>query len=364
MRVALHVDQLRAPVPGGIATYVRGLLGALPAAGVDLATFGTGLPGDGLPDDIVAAYEDLGLPGPPVRYLLWHRARRPRVRIAGTDVVHTPSLAVPPTGATPLVATVHDVAFLRIPHSFTRHGVRFHRRGLKLARKHAGAIVVPSEFTRTELLREDFDPERVFVAPHGAPVVRAERIPGDEALDAALEEALGRLGIRRPFVVAVGTIEPRKGFDVVARAFAELRLRGVQLVIAGQRGWGHVVIPDDVVTLGGVNTTTRDALYRAAAACVVPSQYEGFGFPALEAMANGTPVIAADATSLPEVVGRAGVLVPFDDVDAWASAVAGVVGDLERAQRLGEAGRERAATFTWARSATAHLEAYRHAMEG
>lgn len=345
MKVALHVGQLRQPVPGGAGTYVRSLLRSLPAAGVTLSTFGSG-PADPTWPEFV----DLGHPKPPLRYALWHRVRRPRVA-PSVDIVHAPTLAVPPTGRVPLVVTAHDVAFLRFPDAFTRHGVRFHRRGLALARRHAAAVIAPSAFTCAELIAEGFEPTRVFVAHHGAPTVPPR---SDDEVDAIV----AALGLPTPFVLSVGTIEPRKGLRSLFSAFAELRLRGITLVVAGPRGWGEVSVPPDVVELGAVDPHTLDALYRRASAFALASRYEGFGMPALEAMAYGVPVVVSNVASLPEVVGQAGLLVPPGDEDAWADAIASVVTDEERGMRLGSAGRERAAEFTWERSATAHLEAY------
>jgi len=349
MKVALHVGQLRQPVPGGIGTYVRGLIASLPATGVTLSTFASG-PGEPTWPD----YRDLGRPRPPLRYSLWHALRRPRVR-TDADLVHAPTLAIPPTRPTPLVVTVHDVAFLRFPDAFPRHGVRFHRRGLKLARRRASAVIVPSAYTASELVTEGFEPDLLFVAPHGAPVVRPRA-------EAEVDAVLDALEVPTPFVLAVGTLEPRKGLRTLFASFAELRLRDATLVVAGPAGWGETRVPPDVKALGAVAPDVLDALYRRASACAVPSVYEGFGLPALEAMAYGTPVVASDTASLPEVVGPAGRLVSPGDVDGWAEALASLVGDSEERERLGAAGRARAEGFTWARSAVAHVDAYRAAM--
>ncbi len=342
--VALHVGQLLQPVPGGIGRYVRALVRELPDAGVELSTFAAGTPA-GVP----AGHVDLGPPRGALRYDLWHRVGRPRVR-TDSDVVHAPSLAVPPV-TVPLVVTVHDVAFLRFPELSTRRGVRFHARGLELARRHAAVVVTPSAFTRDELVREGFAPERIHVAPHGAPPPPMSEPAGDAAV-------LHRLGVSEPFVLAVGTVEPRKQFDVAAAAVDGLA--PVQLVIAGPPGWSDVpgLGGPRVRLLGAVDDPTLDALYRRARVSVVPSAYEGFGFPVIEAMARGCPVVASDASSLPEVAGGAGVLVAPGDVGAWRHAVERVVGDDDERARLAAAGTARAAEFTWARSAALHAAAY------
>ncbi len=353
MKVALHIGQLLQPVPGGIGTYAEALLEALPAAGVTPVPFASGTP----PADAATRFPGfvgIGRPGPPLRYDLWHRLRRPRLRVAG-DLVHATSLAVPPAAPRPLVVTVHDVAFLRYPELFTRHGVAFHRRGLDVTRKEAAAVVTPSSFTRDELLTVGFAPERVHVIPHGAPPV-FDFTPEDDAV------TLARLGVVAPFIFFVGTLEPRKGIDTLTAAFAALRADApeLSLVLAGPKGWGDVpdLEGDGVQTLGAVDARTADVLWRHALCAAVPSRYEGFGLPALEAMARGCAVVASDATSLPEVVGDAGLLVPPGDVGAWVDALRLMSGDPNRREALATAGAQRAASFTWEASARAHAAVY------
>lgn len=316
MRVALHVGQLHQKVPGGIGRYVRSLLATLPAVGVDVEPFGS-------------------VRWPSVRYELWHRSRRPAVRTPG-DVVHATSLAVPPPGARPLVVTVHDLVFLHQPEHLTARGVAFHRRGLDLARRDAAAIVVPSEFGKRDLVDHGFDPARIHVAHHGVDVVPGDAVP------------------REDFALFVGTIEPRKGVGDLLAACQRIDRR---LVVAGPAGWGDVPGLDAarVEVLGDVDDARLADLYRRAAVLALPSRYEGFGLPVLEAMAYGCPVVVSDAACLPEVVGDAGAIVPVGDIDALAAALA--------SPPDGGPGRERAKAFTWRRSAEAHRAAYEAAVE-
>jgi len=331
MEAALHVGQLLQPVPGGIGRYVRRLIDALPAAGVDVHGFAAGAP---------APFVDLGWPHGSLRYELWHRFRRPTVRVPG-DVVHATSLAVPPPGRRPLVVTVHDIVFVHQPEVLTARGVAFHRRGLEIARREAAAIVVPTEFGKRDLVEHGFDERRIHVAYHGVD-------PDDGA--GTLE--------REPFILFVGTIEPKKGVDDLLRAFARMRLDRpeLRLVLAGQRGWGE--LPDleqpGVVELGNVDEARLATLYRTASVLALPSRYEGFGLPVMEAMAHGCPVVVSDAACLPEVVGDTGAVVPVGDVDALTAALA--------SPPDGEPGRARAGEFTWARSAEAHRKAYEAAL--
>src|SRR5206468_5361002 len=164
-----------------------------------------------------------------------------------------------------------------------------------------------------------------------------------------------------------GTVEPRKGIDVLLAAHGALRRQGhpdLRLVVAGPPGWGDTPALDGpgVVAPGRVDEVTLDALYRGAAALAVPSRSEGFGLPALEAMARGCPVVASDAGALPEVVGDAGLLVPPGDADALAGALARLLSDDALPATLGAAGHRRAATFTWSACTAAHLAAYHAAL--
>ena len=354
--VAVHVGQLHQRVPGGIGRYVRSLVAALPGVGVTPVTFAAGA----RPPGIDGVYVDLGRPRGGWRYEAWHRLRWPVVHAPGA-VVHAPSLAVPPPGRRPLVVTVHDLVVLRHPELLTPRGVAFHRRGLELARREAAVVVVPTAFGRDELVAEGFDADRVHVASHGValpPVAPAD--PG---------AALARRGVRPPFVLFVGTVEPRKGVPELLAAHAALRAdRGhpdLGLVLAGAMGWGE--IPDlsapGVQALGEVDDVTLDALYGAAVALALPSRYEGFGLPVAEAMARSCPVVVSDAACLPEVAGGAGVVVPTGDVDALAGALERLLGDeIFRGERVA-AGRARAASFTWATSAAAHAAASAAAAE-
>ena len=271
------------------------------------------------------------------------------------EVIHAPSLAVPPSRGIPLVVTVHDLAFLRHPEVFTRRGVEFHRRGLAIAHREAAAVIAISEFTRRELIGSGFEPQRVHVAPMAIVVPPAEP---DSVLDARVAAA----GIEAPYVLSVGTIEPRKGLDTLAAAVASVRRThpDLTLVLAGPTGWLSVPGLDGpgVRRLGRVDEATLDALYRRATVCALPSRYEGFGLPALEAMARGCPVVASNTTALPEVVEDAGVLVPPGDVAGWTSALMDLLGDESARDDLAVRGRRRAADFTWAATAQAHLDAY------
>jgi glycosyltransferase involved in cell wall biosynthesis len=358
MKAGLHVGQLLQPVPGGIGRYIVHVARNLPAAGVEVVPFGAGAPSARV-QSLIGTTVDLGWPRGPLRYELWHQLRRPRVDL-DVDVVHALSLAIPAVRDLPLVVTVHDVAFLREPEAFTRRGLTFHRRGLEIAHREAAAIITASRFARDELIDVGFDRDRIHLAPHGVET----RVPESAA---QMRARLDSLGLERPYVVAVGTIEPRKGLDTLAKALAAARASepDLELAIVGPAGWLAVagLEAPGIHRLGTVDERTLDAVYRNAVACAVPSRYEGFGLPALEAMARGCPVIASNATSLPEVVGTAGTLVPVGDVEAWAHALVTTLRDDALRDEMSRRGRERAEGFTWLGSAHAHAAAYAAAVD-
>jgi glycosyltransferase involved in cell wall biosynthesis len=344
-------------VPGGIGRYVHSLLRVLPTVDVDVFAFAAGARPPGVPRRV--SWVDLGAPHGSLRYECWHRLRRPALDL-DADVVHATSLVVPPVRDAPLVVTVHDVAFLRVPHVTTKRGVSFHRRGLELTRRHADLVIAVSSFTRDELVREGFDPDAVVVAHLGI-----DSPP--ERTDDDIDAAVAAVGVDRPYVLTVGTIEPRKDLPTMVDAVERLRARGatdLELVVVGPPGWGSVEGIDRpfVRRLGEQPWPTVDALIRRASAFCITSRYEGFGLPALEAIARGAPLAAASGSSVAEVVGDAALLFPPGDVDACAAAIEQLLGDPRLRAELGARGRARAAELTWPRCAQTHANAYARAL--
>lgn len=352
-RVLLHAGQLLQPVPGGIGRYVRALAQGLPASGIEVVPFAAGSLGGAF--DGQSPTVDLGFPSGRLRYELWHRFRRPTLRI-NADIVHAPSLAIPPAGKHPLIVTIHDVAFLRYPEHFTRHGRSFHQRGLDIARREAEVIVAPSNFSADEIKTAGFEDDRVRVIPHGIDLPG----PGN---DEEVGKVLRALRLPERYVLFVGTLEPRKGLPLLLDAFASLRTRrtDVSLVVVGPSGWGDE--PDlkqpGVHALGAINDQELDAVYRGASLLAYLSSYEGFGLPPVEAMSRGCPVVTSNAGSLPEVVGDAAMLTPNGDLDALVSSIGTVLDDDQLRAELIDKGHERAQQLTWERTVAAHADLYR-----
>jgi glycosyltransferase involved in cell wall biosynthesis len=290
-------------------------------------------------------------------YEAWHRLRRPQVQRATgqVEVVHATSLAVPPRSA-PLVVTIHDLAFLRDPSHFTRRGLLFFRRGLELARRDADLVLCPSEATARDCRQQGFDAGRVRVVPLG---IRPRRATNQE-----IEKVKERYQLRRAYLLWAGTIEPRKNLARLIQAFATLD-HDLDLALAGPEGWNEDLdqllagLRDRVRVLGFVPEGELAALYGGATVFCFPSLLEGFGFPVLEAMAQGTPVVTSSGTSTEEIAGGAAVLVDPRDAASIADGIRRVLDDESLARQLSEAGPGRAARFTWERTGEELVKTYR-----
>ena len=354
MKVALHVGQITQPIPGGIGRYTRSLIESLPRDEVTLYTFACAES----PQDAPPRYKRVSRLNYRLEYELWHRFRNRDLGIEG-DIIHAPSFAVPPSPNQPLEKTACEIAFMRHPGAFSKRGVRFHTKGLKIARNEACALIVPSRFTHDELVREGVNPNLIHVIPHGIKI--------HQDIDSSHDEELvNSIQVPKRFVLAVGTIEPRKNLPMLVRAVEEARETGedISLVLVGPRGWGDVngLDRDFVYELGRIEDDILNALMRQAIVYCVPSIYEGFGMPALEAMASRTPVIASGVASLPEVVGDAGTLLDPLDSQSWAEAIVKISQDVDFRNDQAERGYVRAKSFTWESSARAHVAAYREAL--
>ena len=266
--------------------------------------------------------------------------------------MHASGGAVPATRL-PLVATIHDLGWRHEPGHATRRGRRLFEAWLADARR-ADHVTCPSEATRTDLLAAGFRADRVSVIPLGADPVAVD--PGAAA---ALRSHYGLDG---PFVLWVGTTEPRK--NLVRLVSAMEQIPDVPLVLVGPAGWkedaASVTEPlgERAHIVGRVDEATKHAWYAAADVFAMPSLLEGFGLPVLEAMGHATPVVTSAGTATAEVVGDTGTTVDPTDTDAIAGAISGLLADPDEASRMGEACRQRAATMTWAVAATATADVY------
>ena len=259
----------------------------------------------------------------------------------GLDVLHCPTYRGPVGGPTPVVVTVHDLAVLRHPEAFNRWSRRYGPRLIPRVVRAARRVIAVSEFTKRELVDLLDVPEtRIRVVPNGVDDVFTLEGPAADG----------------DYVLAVGTLEPRKNLLRVAEA---ARRAGLELRVVGARGWGGVEVGGNGVRwLGEVPDEELARLYRGAQCVAYPSLYEGFGIPVLEAMACGAPVVTSRGGATEEVADGAAVLV--DPLDS-AEIAAGIERAAAEREQLAPRGLERARSFTWRAVADATVEVYREA---
>lgn len=284
----------------------------------------------------------------------------------GVEVVHLPAPIAPVRVSVPLVVTVHDMLPWRYPEGYRRLTLTRERLFTKRIVRSAARVLVASESTRTDVIDVlGVDPGRVVVVAHGVD----GRFSPHQTSPSNLAH---RFGIPPgPFVLWVGTTEPRKNLTTLLRAFSLVRRRhpDLSLVLVGEWGTDDETLAREldrmssyVIRPGFVSDDELAYLYSATACFVYPSLYEGFGLPPLEAMACGAPVVAANVSSIPEVVGDAGLLVDPHDPDGFADAMEDVLGSTTRQADLRQRGLERANQFTWSRAAAETVAQYRAAI--
>jgi len=275
----------------------------------------------------------------------------------------------------PSVLTVHDLIFQRFPEHHRRLNHWYLNLAMPLYVRRADAIIAISEATRSDLVElYGTPPEKITVvyeaaAPHFGPP------PSDGERDAALEHVRARYALPDQYLVTLGTVEPRKNLSRLLRALVGLRRDHPELalVVAGVRGWLYedffktidaLDLTAHVRVLGYVPDDDLAPLFWGARAAVVPSLYEGFGLPVLEAMACGCPVVSSDAASLPEVGGEAARYFDPADVEAMRTAIGEVIGDDALRDEMRAAGLEQAARFSWERAARETWAVYEKVMAG
>jgi len=361
LRIGFDGRALASPA-AGMRRYTNELFGALALVDPLLSIVAIGAPaGLAVPCGIEVGPTARALP----TNLGWMLTGLPRAaRSARLDLFHAPSYTAPFGGPRPLVLTIHDISYERHPewYPYKRDPVR--RAFYRYSARSADRVITDSQFSKREIVEVySLRPDSIHVVPlAAAPALSAgPLLPLPSAWP-------------QQYVLHVGDLHARRNLPMLARAVAAVRSRNsawatLGLVLAGvDRGTGADLqrLSDKgggaapLVTFAG--TTAEPlllALYRSAAALVYPSRYEGFGLPLLEAMACGTPVIAARTSSIPEVVGDAAVLLDPDDEPGWISAIERVLEDAPHRDRLRNAGLSRAREFSWRRTAEETARVYR-----
>lgn len=359
--MSLFFHGLQAGNRSGTGTYTRQLLAALWDLAPGLDAFAAWPPDEPLPG------------GPLERYLLrraggagrvWYEqwGYRADYRRVGARAVHYPASvgALRPVG--PMIVTVHDLAFLHHPEWFPRSRALYLRQAVACSVRAAARVIADSQATARDLDAhlgvKSAAVAHLGVSPHFAPQP-PQRIAAARA----------RYCLPERYFLYVGTIEPRKNLARLVRAWSAVtRDAGVDLVVAGRDGWRSGAFHAEVAATshrgrihqpGFIEAEDLPAILSGATAFVWPSLWEGFGLPPLEAMACGVPVLTSNVSSLPEVVGDAAMTVDPEDEAAMAEGLLTLATDADLRARIAAAGLERAAAFTWRRTAEAVLAVYR-----
>ncbi len=370
MKLALDVSAAP-PRLAGVGRYIGELARRVPATGVDTTLVtrrdDTLRWHDWSPSTHIASIIPNARPSR-LLYEAWLAGRSSTA--SSVDVWHSPHYTMPHRSKSPTVVTIHDLTFFTNPEWHERSKVPFFRRAISYAATHADVLVTISEFTARQLDAQ---------VPRHAPVVVAnmgvdlDRFTTDSSGDQELLLA-HELPAERPYIFFLGTVEPRKGIDVLLEAFEEVARNDpeVELWLAGQPGWGVKEIETRIAShgarsrirrLGFVEEVALPALLRQSRAVVYPSRGEGFGMPVLEALACGARVVTSSDTVMSEIAGDAALLARAGDANQLADVItiALTMSREERALRARRS-RARAETFTWDATVAQHVRAYEMAM--
>jgi glycosyltransferase involved in cell wall biosynthesis len=291
------------------------------------------------------------------RDIIWTHVVLPmQVRHADIEILHMPANVIPLFQPCPTVVTILDTTVFQKPEKFTLWHRNYYRLFIALAAKYAKAILTISEQSKRDIVSQ------LHVAPEKVSVTHLAASSRFRLVSERASSEIRRKYDLRTFILTIGTLEPRKNMVRLLQAFASLRQAGFcyQLIHAGPQGWlfedvlaevDRLGLHDSVRFLGRIPLEDLVRLYNAASVFVYPSLYEGFGIPVLEAMACGCPVITSNISSLPEVVGEAGMLVDPYNVQELTEALRQVLEDADLAHQLREKGLRRAGLFSWHRCA-------------
>jgi glycosyltransferase involved in cell wall biosynthesis len=308
----------------------------------------------------------------PMNRLIWEQTTFPRlVHRSDVDLLHSLHYTQPVRLGCPSVVTIHDMTFFLFPDLHTRAKRLFFPFAIRSSVRRADALVAISESTRQDSIRLlAISPQKIFTTQLG--ITEEFREVKDKDLLIMVRE---KYDLPNLFILFVGLVEPRKNIPFLIRAYKALVVEGFQhnLVIAGRFGWMYqevfnqieeLGLKDRVQFTGYLPQDDLPMVYNLASLFVYPTKYEGFGFPALEAMACGTPVITTAISSLPEIVGDAGILVPPGDEHALTGAMAEVLRDSTLSNQLRTRGLQRSEYFTWERTARETMKVYKQVLKG
>lgn len=304
--------------------------------------------------------------------IVWEQITLPRIlKEHKIDLLHSLHYTSPYLLPNQSIITFHDLTFFKFPQEHTFAKRMFFKTSIRLSLRKADAIITVSENTREDVLRiSQYPGEKVFSIPLGVGP-NFQKIVDEHKLSTVVE----KYNLPEKYVLFVGTIEPRKNLEVLLEAHEKIQndRSPLDLVLVGKLGWKFKDVlkriensqySNRIHRLGYVDYEDLPYLYNLAQVFTYPSLYEGFGLPVLEAMACGTPVITSDASSLPEIVGDAGVLIPPRDVGALQESIWRIMNDEKLRAELSNAGMSRASMYSWENTARKTYEVYRTMADG
>ena len=282
------------------------------------------------------------------------------------NIWHSPDFIPPKFGVRKRVITVHDLNFVYYPEFLTAESRRYYLDQIEWAVQKADHISADSHHTRKDLIEQLNVPAEKVTTVHLSVNPLYQRPYSEEQIN----QTLSKHNLPKGFILAVGTLEPRKNLPMLIEGYGRLRAQekvDVPLVLVGRKGWlyeeifktiSDLGLEDHVRHLSGVYDEALAHLYHAAGVLVTPSHYEGFGLPALEALNCGCPVIVSDRGSLPEIAGDAGQIIPADDIDKWAETIYTVLSDSALRETMIAQGHLHASRFSWTDAAQTTLDIY------
>ncbi|MFB3897087.1 MAG: glycosyltransferase family 4 protein [bacterium] len=364
MRIGIDISCLAAPKTG-VGLYTYHLIQALLAIDKTNQYYLFSAQPVHLPDSVKTAATVITHSHYKITTPFWEQIQLPRLLIKNQiEVFHTPNYITSIFSYIPTVITVHDLSVFLFPQMHPVYRRWRHRLLFPSSVKQANKIITVSEQTKLDL-------NHLFSITKGKTVTIYNGLPVWFTQEGSL--SVQNLELPEPYILFVGTIEPRKNLQLMLQSFAQVKnLNHIphKLVIIGGNGWGNnqihtqleqYGIQNEVIFTGHLEHNELPSIYQHASLLVFPSIYEGFGFPPLEAMACGIPVIASNISSIPEVVGDAGILLNLDKPQIWAETIYSVLSDQQLQQELRLKGINRAKQFSWGKTAQLTLTVYEQA---
>lgn len=288
------------------------------------------------------------------------------------DLIHQPCFSAPLMFKGPVVVTIHDIISILFPQNIPFASRMFYSKWMPFSYAKAKKIISISQSTKRDIVRVlKISPEKITVIHNGFDAKLQKKLSAQK-----IDEVRGKYGLPQDYLLHIGTLEPRKNLDFLIDVFFEAikdaKNRNLSLVITGKKGWyyeglfekvAELKLQEKVIFTGYIDESDKGALYQGAKIFTFPSLYEGFGLPPLEAMASGTPVISSNTSSMPEVIGEAGILISPKQKSAWVEAIGRVNSDEKLLNEMKKKNEEQVRKFDWAVTAKQTIDVYEQAME-